>query len=1069
MDQFLSRCLLIVLLLTAPATSATEMHESGSELVFVNCLDEARQIVQRKRAGECKGPVVSDRKAAHLRDRRIEYERRAVGGTDGPTTLNEPSSTDPATPTHACADGIDNDGDNLVDHPDDPGCESTTDDDETNALPPTGSPSPVFSRAKNTAVSPITLGALEGDGATTETLSLYLSVSAGDEDDDAVALVEYRQSGTSEWRQALDLFKHDKTPVAPFAGMIFGLEPDTSYDVRVTVHDPDGVIGNAVQTLTVRTMAVPPVVEATTENTVAVKTAAELQTALNAALPGQVIQLAPGTYDADFIIKQRNGTLGLPITIRGAADFASVIDGYFMIHDSNYIHLEGLHITNTSNGVLIRDWETNGDGTVGNVVRGNRITNVVVGIEAKGNGWSGPGHNDLYIADNVLEGTNVYGDVSSDTWSDEGIVVVGENVEVAYNTLSGFGDSIGLWHTDHTRSVDIHHNYVIYGGDDGVELDFGVRNVVARENLITNTGGGVSTQYVQDGPGYAYRNLIYNILPGRGPFKIKPEAECNSGVFFLNNTSLNSGRGWRNFSGCGSDVYIINNLFTGDTTEQDVIRLDTSSWRNLSWDHNAYIYDGYFQWADMWFKSFADKQVDGRRGPNDVMIDTRPVFENAPLLPPYGAETLGTYADPSGNDYRPASNSVAVDAAKVLPTITDGFSGIRPDIGAYETTDVGMASYGVRTIQLGNPCSDGVDNDGDGLTDYPNDPECASSVDVDETDAVVGEHSLDTLEPGTWFEVPNSNLAALDPCPTTDCSYSAAQGFRAVMVAWSGGAYDTTRDRLIIWGGGHTNYGGNEIYAFDVETLEWSRLTDPSDPPAQDTEEASDTNPVSRHTYGGLTYLPNVDRFYGRAGSRYRDGKATTATWLFDFNTNTWERQADGPLEGFHSHVAVYDPNTGTVIELGKQLGRFDPTTNTWETLASYTGGAYLRYGAFDPSRNEFLIMGGANKATQVWDVMNGNVRTVTPSGAIDIFDADYPGVEYVGTTDKYYAWSGGQQLYEISPDTWETRVLPVVPGSAVPTAAQPNGTFGRFRYIPRWHALIVVNDIDGSVYLYKL
>jgi thermitase len=42
-------------------------------------------------------------------------------------------------PSTQCSDGVDNDGDGLVDYPADPGCSSTTDNDETNAPPPPGS------------------------------------------------------------------------------------------------------------------------------------------------------------------------------------------------------------------------------------------------------------------------------------------------------------------------------------------------------------------------------------------------------------------------------------------------------------------------------------------------------------------------------------------------------------------------------------------------------------------------------------------------------------------------------------------------------------------------------------------------------------------------------------------------------------------------------------------------------------------------------------------------------------------------------------------------------------------
>ena len=38
-----------------------------------------------------------------------------------------------------------------------------------------------------------------------------------------------------------------------FAGSILDLEPDTEYEVRLTMKDPDGVSGQAVQTAKVRT------------------------------------------------------------------------------------------------------------------------------------------------------------------------------------------------------------------------------------------------------------------------------------------------------------------------------------------------------------------------------------------------------------------------------------------------------------------------------------------------------------------------------------------------------------------------------------------------------------------------------------------------------------------------------------------------------------------------------------------------------------------------------------------------------------------------------------------------
>ena len=81
---------------------------------------------------------------------------------------------------------------------------------------------------------------------------------------------------------------------------------------------------------------------------------------------------------------------------------------------------------------------------------------------------------------------------------------------------------------------------------------------------------------------------------------------------------------------------------------------------------------------------------------------------------------------------------------------------------------------------------------------------------------------VEDLPAGQWYEVPNSRLRSVlpDPLPPGNPKY--------ITGAWSGGAYDTKRDRLIIWGGGHGDYGGNEMYAFDVNALSWSRIWGPN-------------------------------------------------------------------------------------------------------------------------------------------------------------------------------------------------------------------------------------------------
>jgi len=55
-------------------------------------------------------------------------------------------------------------------------------------------------------------------------------------------------------------------------------------------------------------------------------------------------------------------------------------------------------------------------------------------------------------------------------------------------------------------------------------------------------------------------------------------------------------------------------------------------------------------------------------------------------------------------------------------------------------------------------------------------------------------HPLDQLQPRHWYEVPNSTLRAVapDPLPRGWANFG--------ILAYSGGAFDTTRNRLLTWG-----------------------------------------------------------------------------------------------------------------------------------------------------------------------------------------------------------------------------------------------------------------------------
>ena len=331
---------------------------------------------------------------------------------------------------------------------------------------------------------------------------------------------------------------------------------------------------------------------------------------------------------------------------------------------------------------------------------------------------------------------------------------------------------------------------------------------------------------------------------------------------------------------------------------------------------------------------------------------------------------------------------------------------------------------------------------------------------------------LDSLPPGHWYEIKDSSIWV-----------QLGVKYR-VMDPWSGGLYDSNRDRLVVWGGGHLDYDGNELYAFDFDSFRWLQLTQktPQEQRIKSVDVYADGLPSSRHTYDGLQYIPTIDRLFSSGGSIWGSGGCSGGTWLYDFSAvpaeSGWQNIEDD--RGGCAMVSAYDSATGHVwYGMGSNLHEFDPLNLSapWTKRSSTMVSHFYMTAAIDPDRRKFALLGGTGYGgfakTVIYDItdpaaVTGGVAATT--GATEIEDSDAAGFEFDPVSDRFVAWNGGEQVYALASDTLEwSRMSPAATNLITPSRPADRGTYGRFRYMPSKNLFVVVNDMQQNVFVYKL
>jgi hypothetical protein len=320
-----------------------------------------------------------------------------------------------------------------------------------------------------------------------------------------------------------------------------------------------------------------------------------------------------------------------------------------------------------------------------------------------------------------------------------------------------------------------------------------------------------------------------------------------------------------------------------------------------------------------------------------------------------------------------------------------------------------------------------------------------------------------------WCALPNTKLKSV--CPTV--SPGGATGCAAVVEAWSGGIADAAANRLIVWGGGHNDYWGNEVYALDLGTRMLSRLNEPSPPTnvASCPEALPDGTPSSRHTYNGLAYLGHANRMFSFGGSKSSCGYLGTGTWTLDLATLKWtsmDPHKGGTPAGNPGVVADTDPATHLVfLHDGAAFWQYDFDTNTYTMLKDNVSIDYNLNAVIDPKRKLFVMLGG-NEAHVISIAPGSTYAMSSPAltGCAALTNASYPGLAYDSKRDRIVGWAGGDTVQVLDMDTMSCTA---VTNGGGPGPQRQAGTNGRWRYFPSLDVFAVVNAWDADSFALRL
>ncbi len=347
-------------------------------------------------------------------------------------------------------------------------------------------------------------------------------------------------------------------------------------------------------------------------------------------------------------------------------------------------------------------------------------------------------------------------------------------------------------------------------------------------------------------------------------------------------------------------------------------------------------------------------------------------------------------------------------------------------------------------------------------------------------------------------------------------------GIAAITEAWNGAVFASgfgTSGAMIVFGGGHDDYFGSDVHAFDLGTRQWSRISDGYVAGAPGEYGAGavypdavypDGSPLPPHTYGYVQYDPVSNDYLLFKGQIELgpDVKAVPIAHMFNLDTLDWRRGPRHPEAilasgGFTAWDASRRLLWGHSGDSGNAFIAFSPdgddgdaSFGSWGSLypKKFTSAADHSAMQIDPTRDIIVVTGSARNGLYAVDpaTPDRDAAPLSCRGDRPVV-AECASIEYSRNLDRfvYFSADDGAQIYSIAAParsawpaltatawTWESildtdNVLDPIADARVRSAhpVQVAHTFGRFRIASygRTDVAILVRHVDTPVYAMRL